>query len=258
MTHVRSVLAGAIVAVATAGGVAVAEVPPVPLIVPPDEQIKQQQLQLAKQMEQMLQPALHGELEFIRSVCGDLGPEAKREIAAAAANAVREAAEQLAAAQRNRPGRPSMDLGRIFAERLDPVVEQRAPPAAVAVWRRERDARRERRAEAARLLILVKLDETLELTAAQREAILAALRDRWDDAWLCELQNPGGFVVNGHRPAPDYAAAAITPLLDERQQRAWGAWVRAAGWRHAGAGQYLGRLFPDGPGLNGPDPWWGE
>jgi|688.fasta_scaffold85077_3 hypothetical protein len=253
MTRVRAVLAGAIVAVATAGGVAVAEPPPVPLIVPPDEQIKQQQLQLAKQLEQMLQPALHGELEFIRSVCGDLEPEAKREIAAAAANAVREAAAEFAARQRT--GRPSCDLGRIFAERLEPVVEQRAPPAAVAVWRRERDARRERRAEAVRLLILVKLDETLELTAAQREAILAALRDRWDDAWLCELQDPGGFVVNGHRPAPDYAAAAITPLLDDRQQRVWGAWVR--GWRQAGVG-HLRWLFPDGPGLNGPDPWWGE
>jgi hypothetical protein len=244
MTRLRSLVVRTVVAAVAVSAGRVA----------PAQQIEQQQLQLAKQMEQMLQPALHAELEFIRSVCGDLEPEAKREIAAAAANAVREAAAEFAARQRT--GRPSCDLGRIFAERLEPVVEQRAPPAAVAVWRRERDARRERRAEAVRLLILVKLDETLELTAAQREAILAALRDRWDDAWLCELQDPGGFVVNGHRPAPNYAAAAITPLLDDRQQRVWGAW--AAGWRQAGAGQHLGRLFPDGPGLNGPDPWWSE
>ncbi|MFM8952817.1 MAG: hypothetical protein ACKOOF_07135 [Planctomycetaceae bacterium] len=257
MTRLRAVCVGGIIAVAAVGGVAVAEPPPVPLIVPPDEQIEQQQqLQMAKQIEQMLQPALHAELEFIRRTCGDLEPETKRAITAAAADAVREAAAEFAAQQRT--GRPSLDLGRIFAERLDPVVEQRAPPDGVVVWRRERDARRERQAEAARLLILAKLDNVLELTAVQREAIQAALRDRWDDAWLCELRDPGGFVVNGHRPAPDYAAAAITPHLDDRQQLAWAAWVRAAGWRQAGAGRHLGWRFPDGPGLSVPDPWWGE
>jgi hypothetical protein len=253
MTRVRAVCVGVFVAVAAAGGVAVAEAQ----VVPPDEQVTQQQQQMAKQMEQMLQPALHAELEFIRSTCGDLEPETKRAITAAAASAVREAAAQFAA-QPHRPGRPSLDLGRIFAERLDPVVEQRVPPDGMAVWRRERDARRERQAEAARLLILAKLDDTLELTAVQRETIQASLRDRWDDAWLCELRDSGGFVVNGLRPAPDYAAAAITPHLDDRQQRAWDAWVRAAGWRQAGAGRHLGWRFPDGPGLSGPDPWWGE
>ena len=217
------------------------------------QQLKQQQLQQAKQMEQMLQPVLHAELEFIRTTCGDLSPEAKRAIKAAAADAVREAARQFAV-QQHRPGRRSLDLSLIFAEKLDPVVEQQLSSDSAAVWRRERDARRERQAEAARLLIVAKLDETLELTAAQREAILADLRARWDDAWLCELQDPGGFIVNSHRPAPDYAAAAIAPHLDDRQRQAWDGWVKAAGWRQAGV--HLGWRFPDGPGLRGADPWW--
>ncbi|MEY3206313.1 MAG: hypothetical protein RLZZ21_2644 [Planctomycetota bacterium] len=217
------------------------------------QQLKQQQLQQAKQMEQMLQPVLHAELEFIRTTCGDLGPEAKRAIKTAAADAVREAARQFAV-QQHRPGRRSLDLSRVFAEKLDPIVEQQVSSDAVAVWRRERDARRERRAEAARLLIAAKLDETLELTAAQREAILADLRARWDDAWLCELQDSGRLIVNDHRPAPDYAAATITPHLDERQRQAWDAWVKAAGRRQAA--EHLGWRFPDGPGLRGADPWW--
>lgn len=217
------------------------------------QQLKQQQLQQAKQMEQMLQPVLHAELEFIRTTCGDLGPEAKGAIKAAAADAVREAARQFAV-QQHRPGRRSLDLSQIFAEKLDPVVEQQLSSDTAAVWRRERNARRERRAEAARLLIVAKLDETLELTTAQREAILVDLRTQWDDAWLCELQDPGGFIVNAHRPAPDYAAAAIAPHLDERQRQAWDAWVKAAGWRQAGV--HLGWRFPDGPGLRGADPWW--
>ncbi len=216
-------------------------------------QMKQQQLQQAKQMEQMLQPVLHAELEFIRTACGDLEPEAKQAIKAAAADAVREAARQFAA-QQHRPGRRSLDLSRIFAETMDPVVAQQVSSDAAAVWRRERAAQRERRAETARLLIVAKLDETLELTAGQREAILAALREQWDDAWLCELQDPGGFVVNAHRPAPDYAAAAISPHLDDRQRQAWDVWVKTAGWRQAGV--HLGWRFPDGPGLRGADPWW--
>jgi len=219
------------------------------------QQLKQQQLQQAKQMEQMLQPVLHAELEFIRTTCGDLGPRAKRAIKAGAADAVREAAGRFAA-QQHRPGRRSLDLSQVFAERLDPVVERELSSDAAAVWRRERNARRDRRAEAARLSIVAKLDETLELTATQREAILADLRQQWDDAWLCELQDPGGFIVNAHRPAPDYAAAAIAPHLDGRQRQAWDAWVKAAGWRQAGV--HLGWRFPDAPGLRGADPWWDE
>jgi hypothetical protein len=220
------------------------------------QQLKQQQLQQAKQMEQMeqmLQPVLHAELEFIRTTCGDLGPEAKRAIKTAAADAVREAARQFAV-QQHRPGRRSLDLSRVFAEKIDPVLEQRVASDAAAVWRRERDARRERRAETTRLLIVAKLDETLELTAAQREAILADLRARWDDAWLCELQDAGGQVAHPHRPAPDYAAAVITPHLDNRQRQAWDVWVKTAGWKQVGV--RLGWRFPDGPGLRGPDPWW--
>lgn len=223
-----------------------------PTVDQPNQEQEQQQVQ---QIEQMLQPLVHAELEFIRNACGTLGPEAKRAIKAAVTTAVREFARGFVAEQQ-RPGRRSLDVGPILARHLDPVVERHARPDAVAAWRRERDARRERRAETARLLIVAKLDETLELTAAQREAILAGLRTGWKDVWLCELTDVGGFMINNQRPAPDFAAAAITPHLDGRQRQAWDNWVRAAGWRHASV--HLGWRFPDGPGLRGADPWWGQ
>jgi hypothetical protein len=215
-------------------------------------QMKQQRVQQARQMEQMLQPGMHGQLEFIRSTCGDLSPQAKQAIRNAAAEAVRVAAEQFAA-QQMRPGRRSIDLDTVFSEKLDPVIERNISPDAVATWRAERDARRQRRAETARILIVAKLDEGLDLTTAQREVILADLESRWDAAWLCELLD-SGVVVNGRRLAPDFAAECIVPHLDERQRKAWEAWVQAAGSRQAGV--HLGWRFPDGPGLRGADPWW--
>ena len=215
-------------------------------------QMKQQRLQQAQQMEQMLQPAMYGELEFIRATCGDLSPEARRAIRAAAKEAVREAAEQFAA-QQERPGRRSIDLATTFATKLEPTIERVVSPEVLAAWRREVEARQQRRAEAARVSIVSKLDEALDLTAAQRKAVLSDLESRWDAAWLCELMDQG-IQVNGRRPAPDFAAACIEHHLDERQRKEWASWVQEAGWRRSG--MHLGWRFPDGPQLQGNDPWW--
>jgi hypothetical protein len=207
----------------------------------------------ARQMEQMLQPALHAELEFIRRVCGELDPDAKRAIKAAAEEAIREAAAAFAT-QELRPRRRSAELRSILADKLGGVVERHVPADVAAEWRRELDARRERQAETARLLVVARLDPVLELTAEQRDAILADLRSRWDDEWLCGLNDTGNISVNGRRLAPDYAAAAIVPHLDDRQRRAWDEWVQAAAWRH----QRLAPRSLVGPGLREADPWWTE
>ena len=97
-----------------------------------------------------------------------------------------------------------------------------------------------------------KLDEQLELSATQREAILADLRSGWQPSWIRELEDRGGLVVNNHPPAPDYAEERIVPHLDETQRSVWHAWCRAAGSRMLGQ---RARWHFDGPGLP-PDPWW--
>jgi hypothetical protein len=178
---------------------------------------------------------------------------------------LREAARQAAAqvAQEwvgrqgdGRQGRPTsgtFDARALLHQRIASAVESVVEPEAVAAYRRESAAREARREEAARIRIVAKVDEHLDLTAAQREAILADLRQRWQASWIRELFDNGGVVVNGQRPAPDYAAACITPHLDPKQQEAWAAWARAASGRQVNIAQ--GMRF-DGQGLQQDDEWW--
>ncbi len=121
-----------------------------------------------------------------------------------------------------------------------------------AAYDRENTSRVERRAEAARVRIVAKLDEQLDLAAAQREAILKDLRSNWEPDWVRELDDRGGLIVNNHRPAPDFAEACILPHLDAAQRQAWRVWCRAAGSRMVG--RRIRWQF-DGSGLP-PDRWW--
>jgi hypothetical protein len=100
--------------------------------------------------------------------------------------------------------------------------------------------------------IVAKLDRQLDLTAVQRGAIESDLEQRWDDAWLRELDDQG-VVMNNYRPAPDYANGCIEPHLDESQQAEWQRWRRAAGI--AVVGVHAGWNF-DGQGLHQEDDWW--
>jgi hypothetical protein len=211
-----------------------------------------QRKQQAKQVEQMLQPVVRTELEQVRQSCGSLAPEARRAIAAAA----RETAREVAAAWVGRQGRPNggtFDAREQLHAGIVKAVEPLADPAEFAAYRQEAAARLARRAAAARVRIVAKVDEHLELTADQREAILADLQRRWQPDWIRELHDTGGVVANGSRPAPDYAGVCITPHLDAAQREAWSAWTRVAGSRHVNAGSSM--RF-DGHGLQQDDDWW--
>jgi hypothetical protein len=100
---------------------------------------------------------------------------------------------------------------------------------------------------------VAKLDERFELTARQREAILADLRDRWEPAWIRELDDRDGMMINDQRPAPDFAEGCIAPHLDAEQRRAWQQWCQAAGRRRLGI--QLGN-WSGVPGALKLDPWW--
>jgi len=216
-----------------------------------DAQAAQQKQQM-RQIEQMLQPAVRTELEIIRQACGDLPSAVRLKLREAA----RQAATQVAQEWVGRQGRPTggtFDARALLHQRIAAAVEAAVEPEAVAAYRRESAAREARREEAARIRIVAKVDEHLDLTAAQREAILADLRQRWRAPWIRELFDNGGVVINGQRPAPDYAAVCITPHLDPKQQEAWAAWARAASGRQVNNGQ--GMRF-DGQGLQQDDEWW--
>ena len=209
--------------------------------------------QQARQFEQLLQPLLRAELELVRTTCGDLPVAPRRDVLAAGRAAVAALASE-AATRQLQGGAPLVQadprtrLHREIAAALEPHV----PAAVLAAYDREDERRVERRARVARERIVAKLDEQLELSATQREAILEDLRSGWEASWIQELDDRGGLVVNNHRPAPDYAEARITPHLDDAQRATWKAWCRAAGSRMLGQ---RARWHFDGPGLP-PDPWW--
>lgn len=210
----------------------------------------------ARSWEQLLQAPLRAELEIVRRSCGSLSPEARRAIVAAGNQAVKAAARQVAARQMGQAGEKPVDARASIREVVTAAIEQHAAADEFAAYKGECAARLERRAGAARTLIVEKLDRVLELTAAQREAIAADLAKKWQASWIKELDIHGSNPINGYPCAPDFAAACITPHLDARQKSTWQNWTS-----QAGSGQvqvYAHHIYGHwtaGHALK-PDPWW--
>lgn len=220
---------------------------------PVDRQREQQIVQQAEQMQRFLQPVLASELEMIRQSCGGLDAAGRKRVLAAGQTAVTKAARSIAERQlTGRLGRDDFDPREEIRTGLVAELRACATPQEFAAYRQEQGARAERRATAARLRIVAKLDQQLDLTAAQRRAIEADLVGRWEPGWLAVLGESGG-LVNNQPPAPDYAAAAIKPHLAPGQAAAWEAWCRSAGARITG--HRVSWNF-DGQGLQNLDDWW--
>ena len=185
--------------------------------------------QQAQQFENMLQPLLTAELAFVRRNCGSLSPEARREVLAASQQGIRDVALRVAKMQFEGAGAEApVDIRRVIHEKVSAAVEPRAAAAEFAAYERESVQRRERREETARIQIVIKLDERLGLTEAQRQDVLADLRSRWQTPWIRELEDHG--VMSNDQPlAPDFAEACIAPHLDPAQLRSWRQWSETAG-----------------------------
>lgn len=187
--------------------------------------------QQARQFEQFLEPLLRVELALARHTCGSLPAAARREVFAAAHQAVTELSEGMARRQIEELGdAASIDVRLALHEKVAAALEPLAAREEFAAYRRESQLRLERRAEAARMRIVAKLDEQLGLTEAQRRDVLEDLRLHWEADWIRELENHDGVMINDQPPAPDFAAARIVPHLDPVQRTQWAAWSQAAGW----------------------------
>lgn len=209
--------------------------------------------QHARQLEQVLQPALRTELDVIRRACGDLPREARQTVLAAGRAAVTKSALEVATLQmtggdRRRFVEPRLRIADALAEALEPL----AAPEAFAAYRHGQRLRQERREAAARVAIVSKLDRRLDLTAAQRGAIEADLTEHWDPEWVRELDDRG-IIMNNERPCPDYAAACIEPHLREEQRADWARWRKAAGSAVIGI---QGGVNLESLGLHVDDDWW--
>lgn len=223
---------------------------------PQQAQLWQQRKQIraqARHLEQLFQPVLRTELEMIRQACPGLPPEVRRDVFAAGRAAVTKTALEYATRQMlgGRPERP-FDAHRTIQESLATAIEPHVAAGVFSAYQREQARRLSRRAEAARVAIVAKLDRRLELSSDQRSAIEQDLADHWSDEWLRELDD-NGMIINNERPAPDYANACIEHHLSDGQRREWDRWRKAAGV--AVVGMHVGWNF-DGQGLHQEDPWW--
>lgn len=238
-------------------GVRALAAPPAPPPPPDaDRQQRQQIEQHAKQLERMFQPVVNSELELIRRCCGSLDSTARRQTMAAGREAVTAAARGFTERQfQGRLGRDEFDPRREIRTRLEKAIEPLADPTEFAAYRLEVERREARRAEAAQLAILARVDRQLDLSADQRRKIEAELTRSWRPQWARELGNRGDMRVNDYPPAPDDAAAAIVPHLAPDQLVAWEAWCRAAGARLLGQGF---NFHLDGQGIQQSDPWWSQ
>jgi len=214
---------------------------------------RQQQIdQQAKQMEQFFNPPLQAELELVRRSCGSLEPAARKAIVAAGNEAVKATSKQFAAWQFGDRGKKRFDAREMIHTAVAAAVKPHAKPEEFAAYEQEHAARTARRERAARTLIVTKVDQQLELSAAQRDAIAADLEKRWQAGWIRELDDNGGMRIGNYPPAPDFADTCIAPHLDERQKTEWKQWTQQAGWSRMG--QHFNWNF-DGQTLQ-PDPWW--
>lgn len=219
-----------------------------------DRQRQAQIDQQAQQMERFFQPMLASELELIRRFCDHLAPAARRKLVAAGRKAVKTTAKEYATRQlTGRLGQDEYDPREEIRRPLSELLEELADPAAYAAYSAEQAARAARRTEAARVMIVTKLDRLLDLTSAQRGAIEADLEEKWQPDWLRSLSEHAG-LINGYPLAPDYAAACIAPHLRPEQATIWRAWSQAAGERLIGR---QSGFSLDNQGLQTIDAWWG-
>ena len=226
--------------------------PPAAAVRAAADQRQQQIEQQAVQMEQFFQGPLQAELELVRRTCGSLEPPARKAIAAAGKDAVKATSRQFAAWQFGDQRKQRFDVRATMHAAVAAAVKPHAKPEEFAAYERAHAARQARRERAARTLIVAKLDQQLELSVAQRDAITAELEKRWEPNWLRELDDNGNWI-NNLPVAPDFVDKCIAPQLDERQRTEWKKWTQQAGAGRLG-GHHFGWNF-DGTVLQ-PDAWW--
>jgi hypothetical protein len=216
--------------------------------------------QQTQQFETMLQPLMFVELAFVKRTCGSLSPAARQEVLAAARQEVRRSAERLARLQfeGDATAAQGLDIRRAIHEKVLAAVEPRADKEELAAYERESRLRQERRAEAARIRLVARLDQQLGLSAAQRRALLDDLRTGWQQAWIRVLEDHDGLLIGGQPPAPDFAEASIVPHLDPEQAVKWRQWSVAASWKSVPP-QHIDWSELNVQRPNGDqklDPWW--
>ena len=211
-----------------------------------DLQIKQQ----AVHWEAQFRKLLHGDLELVRSVCGDLPRESRRAIVRAGEQAAKDASLRLAELQfRDQrrqqqvggglqamvgdvlkkivspaaepvttpdAGKPTDDPLSFFSAALTQSLKEHVGSEQAEEFSRQIAARSERRKAATAHAIVATLDAELCLSAAQREKIEQSLLERWSDSMCMAVQ--GMHTSNGVRIFPGLPDECVRPHLTRTQR----------------------------------------
>lgn len=215
------------------------------------EQLKQHIDRQAQQYQHAFQSALQAELELARKTCASLSADARKKVVAAGNEAVKAVARQFAEMQMTGKGRQGFDARVTIHDAVVAVIKLHAAAEEFAAYERESAARVARRARAARLGMVTKLERDLSLSAAQCAAIEADLEKLWQPDWGRDLFH-SGVMINHRRLAPDFADKAIAPHLDGRQRAEWQKWCQEAGYSRIGHGAGWSLSQNSLPS----DPWW--
>lgn len=219
--------------------------------------LQQQVAAQAMQYEAILQRVLVQKLALARTLRGDLSPESRRRIRVAGEEAVKQAAQGIAAgmfrqqqvivAQQPEPENIAEAVGnavvRLFG--LEPARPAAPPPPAAVdpeaivgeavaaaleaeagaeVGRAFRDELAAREARLRRLSagrVLRMLDGELHLSAPQRAAIRETLEGNWSEDLLI-MEEMGAWTIDGRPVYPGLDRTLILPHLTEIQRRRLG------------------------------------
>jgi hypothetical protein len=249
---------------------------------PAEVQRRQQIKHQAAHWEQQFTKLLYGDLELMRSLCGDLPRESRRAIARTGEQMAKEAAMQLAELQfggRQRQQQINVKEGKrrivfevteddagktaenpvsLVSEALRKSLAEHAGDEKARAFAREIGARNDRRTAAMVHEIVAMLDAELFLTARQREEIEEALLEKWEDRMGGALH--GMHMVNGRRVFPELPDECIRPHLTEPQREQFVAapqnFGAARAW-HAQAWMRTMNLLNNVQPAD-RDPWWFE
>ena len=226
---------------------------------PADAQ-RQQQIKLqAQHLEPQFTKLLSGELELIRSVCGDLPRASRRKISQAGVEAVKQAALESAAQQfggrlagdgDQRPANPAA----VILEALDKSLAEQVPGERVAAYREQVAQRNDRQKRAMIRQVVATLDAELFLTSTQWDEIERSLSAAWEDRMFIAIGST--HMINGRRVFPGLLQECVRPHLTEPQRQQLG----PSGAPNNGQIQNWSLQINQLNNIQdaGRDPWWFE
>jgi hypothetical protein len=170
----------------------------------------------AQQYVQMMQPLMWRELEFVRQTC-DLKPSQRPQIKSAAEAGVKQAARDMVRPRIVNRSQSPATAGHTIRDSISKALEARLSKEQRARYEEEAAKRREANKQAAILSAVAQIDGALFLNQEQRDNIVQAIGEHWQDdweQWIMMWQYAGQYL-------PQIPDRHVTPHLNDEQKTVW-------------------------------------